>query len=224
MAEGLFAGFSGLTGSFSTILSTIIYSIVAIIFIGLCFFTWWRIRTWKNYNIQVRIYSKRKGGFKSWDDWGGFVKNRKTGEVYGFRLKKAKVMIQPPNYNYLVIAPKGNILHLYQHSNDEFFALSPNVNFGLAGSELNLRVLEGDIQLWASTMMDRLYTMYSRPTFFDKYGHYIIFFAVALLIIIMIYLTLQKFAVLQDVANSFKASVESLKELRSASIPASVPG
>jgi hypothetical protein len=210
-------------GQYTGILNTIVYSFIIIIFVSMCIFIWWKIKTWKAYNIQVRIYSKRKEGFKTWDDWGGFVKNKKTGEVYGFRLKKLKIMIQPPNYDYLVIAPKGNVLHLYQRSNDEFFVLFPAILFGKEGQhELILRVLEGDIQLWATTMIDRLYTMYSRPTFFEKYGHYIIFFATALLIIIMIYLTLQKFDVLKDVANSFKESVSALRELKSSAVTPTV--
>ena len=40
-----------------------------------------------------RVYSKRKNGYKTWDDMGAYLKNKKTGEVYGFKLKHDKASL-----------------------------------------------------------------------------------------------------------------------------------
>ena len=115
----------------------------------------------KKYDVVVRIYSKRKNGYKTWDDKGAFLKNKKTGEVYGFKLKKDKTMLQPPPLDALIPTSKGgNVLHLLQLSNDEYFVLNPCIedpsNPDLKVTDFKLKVIEGDIQLWMTSMIDKL--------------------------------------------------------------------
>jgi hypothetical protein len=204
----------------SSILNTIIYVVLALGSVGIIAFVWWRIKNWNAYNIEVRIYSKRKAGYKTWNDWGAFKKNKKTGDIEGFRLKDGKITLQCPNYESLMPSPKGNVIHLLQMANDEYFALDPTIDDfnGSTNGLLKLKVIESDIQLWAITAMDRNNFLYSKPGWFDKYGMYVIFAVVAFIILIMIYLVLQKFSLLKEVADSFKDSVAMMKEMRSSSV------
>jgi len=213
----------GFLSSYVPLVNTVLYILMGAIAVGGIGLIWWRVHLWRAFNIQIRVYSKRRDGYKTWDDWGAYLKNKKTGEAYGFKLKKMKTMMQPPNYEDLMTSPKGNILHLFQLSNDEFFVLRPHIHSGNVETELELKVIEGDIQLWGTTMIDRLITLYSKPNWWDKYGAYVLFGIATMMILLMIYLTLQKFDVLKEVAASFRDSASILQQLKGGAVPSVAP-
>ena len=179
---------------------------------GGLFFLW---KGQTKYDVSVRIYSKRKNGYKTWDDVGAYLKNKKTGEVYGFKLKHDKTLLQPPPFEMLMPSLKGNTVHLLQLTSDEFFVLNPDIDEVFTpDGKLRLKVVEGDIQLWATQMIDKLYSMYDRKNFWDKYGSYIVFGITAILCIVLIYSVLQKFDVLQQVAASLDDTAKIMLQIK----------
>jgi hypothetical protein len=213
-----FAIFSSTGGNIVTGLVYTLMGLAAICLLGLAY--WFLKVGWKRYDITVRIYSKRKNGYKTWDDKGAYMKNKKTGEVYGFKLKHDKTLLQPPPFEMLMASAKGNTLHLLQLTSDEYFVLDPMIDLNettdtVGTKNIRLKVIEGDIQLWATQMIDKIYSMYDRKGFWDKYGSYIVFAVVALMCIILIYMIVQKFDVLQATASSLDSAAQALKDLHS---------
>jgi len=64
--------------------------------------------------------------------------------------------------------------------------------------------------------------MYQKQNWFEKYGSFIIFGIFAMLIIVLIYIVLQKFEVLQSVASSLEHTASLLKE-SARTLPSSAP-
>lgn len=219
----------------SQIFTGLAYTAIGLTVLALLGGAYWVLRVgWKRYDIEVRIYSKRKNGYKTWTDKGAYLKNKKTGEVYGFKLKNDKTLLQPPPFEMLMPSTKGNTLHLVQMTSDEYFVLDPVIDIGeqLAEGEtkegktgfLKLKVIEGDIQLWATQMIDKLYSMYDRKGFWDKYGAFIMFGAAAIMVIVLIYIFLQKFDVMKEVAANLAEAAKALREVKASGALVSVGG
>jgi len=170
----------------------------------------------KRYNINVVIFSKRKHVDKIIFDKGGYFKSKEG--VWSFKLRKMKVSIQPPDYSYLIPTARGNLLFLRQISVNEFYPIMPEIN----EQGLKLNAIEGDVALWSALMGQRIREMYQKQNWFEKYGSFIIFGIFAMLIIVLIYIVLQKFEVLQSVASSLEHTASLLKESGRA-LPSSAP-
>lgn len=208
------SGFSGAILNTLAVVTAVI--IIGGILVGIALL----IKAKINYDIVVRIYSKRKQGWKTWDDKGAFLKNKKTGDVYGFKLKGEKEILQIPSYDALMMTIKGgNVLHLEQLSNTEYFVLMPIIDDPtdetIIGKQANLKlkIIESDIQLWSTTMIDRLYAMYKKPSLWDKILPILVYAVPMLITMIMIYLVLQKFDVLQAVSANLDSAAKALRDL-----------
>jgi len=217
---------SGLMGNVS---SGVVWAIIIVVALGILGGIAFLIRSKINYDIEVRIYSKRKQGWKTWTDKGAFLKNKKTGDVYGFKLKGEKEILQIPNYDALMMTVKGgNVLHLEQLSNTEYFVLMPDIDDPTdiikqtKEGFIKLKIIESDIQLWATTMIDRLYAMYKKPSLWDKILPILLYAVPMMISLILMYLLLQKFDVLKAVAENLAQAALALKDLHTsgAMIPA----
>lgn len=194
----------GLLSQGVTVILQILSAVLVLaVFVGII----WYILREKKYNIKTIIFSKRKGNDKVIEDKGGYFKGKDG--IWSFKIKKMKIALQPPEYNYLMPTAKGNALFLRQEGINEFYPLMPDISIE---SGLKLKVIEGDVALWGVTMMGKIREAYAKPGFFQKYGSYIIFGIVAVMCIVLIYIIVQKFDVLQSVAQSLENTARILKE------------
>lgn len=170
---------------------------------GAWFYFWWR-----KYNIKVIIFSKRGGGKdKIYYDRGGYMNYR---GVDVFRLMKKRVNLQAPPFIALYPAKKGTILFLRQVSSTNFIPVLANVNEEKGASDF--QALDEDDKAWAVLKMKINRERYLQLSFFEKYGHWVIFGISFMLSIILIYIVLDKFSVLQGVAQSLKETAQALRE------------
>lgn len=189
-----------------------------LIFIGICGGLAYLFMQNKKYDIIVRMYSKRKNGWKTWTDKGAFIKNVKTGDVYGFKLKKEKDILQPPPYEILMMSMKGNILHMQQESSGEFYYLDMTIEDPRTIDEkgkvvaARLKIIEGDIQLWMTNMIDKLYTLYQKKKAWEVWLPYAIIAVSGMVAFLIIYFLVKKFDVLQGVASSLSEAATQVKE------------
>ena len=186
----LFKGVSG------TIISSIMLIIAWLVFVGILgAFAWW-YKNRKQYDIKVRIYSKRFGSWKTWDDWGAIYKDRKTGQANGFRLKSEKEIMSPPPYGCLMMSLKGNIIHMLQESTGHYYFLKPEIDDveKLCDEDkvlaAKLRVVPEDARLWQSASRDKIDMIYSKRPWWKDLVAFVPFVICAMLILIMIYLSL----------------------------------
>ena len=209
----LFQGTSG------AIMQGVVFGGILLLFLGLLggLFYLWKIKT--RYDIKVRIYSKRYGTWKTWDEEGAILKNKKTGEAYGFKLKHEKDLLEPPPYAIMLPSLKGsNVLHLLQLSPGEWFYLETRLDDPMGDDKLkkfHLRVIEGDIQLWMTTMIDKIYALYKKESIWDKLIPILIWALPMMFIMIILYLLFQKFDVLSTVSSNLADAANALREFKS---------
>lgn len=164
---------------------------------------------------KIREKDKKKGLFKLILSKSGFFKIK--GEWF-YKIKDPRITIPCPNYDHLIPTKKGNILFLRQESMDDFIPLKVNIDEDSA----NFEAIPEDIKLWSTTMKDRLRTIYSKPSFIEKYGAFIMVAIAGIIILLMIFVLLNKFEVLQSISQNLASASETLKA-RSIELPATSP-
>jgi len=197
--------FSGMTG---TMVTTIMFCVVALVFLGILGAAAWWWKTRKRYDIKVRIYSTRYGSPKTWDDWGAIYKDAKTGQANGFKLKSEKEVISPPDYALMMMSTKGNVIHMRQDATGHFSFIRPDFE-----GEAKFKVVPEDVRLWQSAARDKADILYSKKPWWKDLLAFMPFVICAILIIIMIYVVLQKFEVLKEVSANLAQAAASLKDL-----------
>lgn len=156
----------------------------------------------RKYDTKVIIFSRRAGdAIKIFMDRGAFI--RKAG-VSKFRLLKHKVIITPPDYNYLIAAAKANYLMLYQISDDEFLPIKAGVD----STHLKFKAQDADVRLWLQTIIKQLKERYSHQTFFERYAGPILFAIAAVLTIVLIYMTVTQIGELAGPLNNIATSLK----------------
>ena len=202
--------FSGMTG---TMVSTIMFCVVALVFLALLGggAWWWKSR--KNYDIKCRIYSVRYGSPKTWDDWGAIYKDAKTGQANGFKLKTEKEVISPPAYALMMMSTKGNVIHMRQDATGHFSFIRPDFDDSAAPGKAPFKVVPEDVRLWQSAARDKADILYSKKPWWKDLLAFLPFVICAVLIIIMIYTVLQKFEVLKEVSANLATAANALKDL-----------
>jgi len=188
---------------------TMIIIIIALVFLGLLGgFAWW-MKSRKKYDIKVRIYSTRFGAPKTWDDLGAIYKDAKTGQANGFKLKSEKEIISPPSYKLIMMSTKGNVIHMRQDSTGHYTFLEPE----FCESGFKLKVVAEDVRLWQSAQRQQVDILYTKTKWYSSLLAFLPYIIVAVLIMILIYLVLQKFEVLQGVATSLDHTATVLKDI-----------
>ena len=209
--DNIGAGFSKVLG-----LAPLIF--IAVIIFGIVGYLIYYMLYRKKFNIQVIIVSKREGtSNKILFDKGAYM-IQKDGAEY-FMLLKNKVKLQPPSFDYLVPSAGGNVIFLRQISQKDLHPIRQIVE----ENELKLRGIEPDVSLWGITIMQRNRQMFQKKGFMEQYLSMIIFGVVATFIVVLIYILLKRFDVLQAVAASLKDAAQILAQRATALPPAQAP-
>lgn len=133
-------------GAFGASAITAIFWVLAIgVFGGMLVGISLIIKQVRMYDITCRIYSKRHSGVKTWDQPGAFIKDKNTGNVFGFKIKGVDKVQKPIPYECLFMNDKGkNTVHLKQIALDKFEVLYPEFDWN---EELNaLPVIEESVK------------------------------------------------------------------------------
>lgn len=231
------------TGPLKTFLSALPWiGLSIVILIGTAYLMRWYL-THRRMNISTIIFSKRGGvvNTKAALMWGeadakGKYKPPTKNPIklfkllftkggyffikgnWFYKLKSPRVTISCPTYDHLIPLRKGNLLFLRQESMDDFIPLRVK----LTEKEAIFEAIPEDIKLWAATMKDRLRTIYSKPTWLEKYGAFITIAIVGIIILLLVWVVLNKFGVLKDVANTLRETATILKA-KSIELPPTAP-
>ncbi len=176
------------------------------------YFVMWRRR----FNVEVETQAVRaadmpgSAGFKIFKDKGGYF--RKKDGYEEFRLLKDKVAIKPPALNYLYPTPKGNKIYFRKFGPKEYVPvlLGDIMTKDNPGTVLNFVGEDQDVINWSILQMLRNSKAFGKLNWIEKYGGYLIFGLAVVGCIVLIYLILQKFDVLQNVASSFATAANRL--------------
>lgn len=187
---------STLTGSLpgmgGTIMTTVMYIVVLVIVLILGFFMYFMIANNKKFNINVDVYSKRGDEYKLFRDRGAIVNVR---EVEALKLKKFKKYMPVPEFKFFIQGIKGRShLNLIQMSTSEFFPAKVNIGVGNPSACLGLTPVERGMYVWADYARELTKKQFDIRTFLEKYGAYMGLAGVALLFIIVVWLSFQNLA------------------------------
>ncbi len=187
---------TALTGQMSgmggTLMTTVMYIIILVIVIVVGFFMYFTIATNKKFNVNVDIYSKRGDEYKLFRDRGAIVSVR---EVEALKLKKFKKYMPVPEFRYFIQGTKGKShLNLIQMSTNEFFPAKVNIATGNPSAVLGLTPVEKGMYVWADYARELTKKQFDIRTFLEKYGAYMGLAGVALLFIIVVWLSFQNLA------------------------------
>ena len=178
---------------------TMMIVILCLVFLALVGGLAWWLKSRKKYDIKVRVYSTRFGTPKTWDDWGAIYKDAKTGQANGFRLKSEKETIAPPSYMLIMMSTKGNVIHMKQDSTGHYTFLEP---IFIEGDKVNFKPVSEDVRLWQSAQRQQIDILYTKQKWYSGLLAFAPYMITAVLIMVLIYLLIQKFDVLQGVANT----------------------
>jgi len=194
---------------FQGIGGTLMIVVMCLVVLGLVGGLAFWLKTRKRYDIKVRIYSTRFGSKKTWDDWGAIFKDKKTGQANGFKLKSEKEVISPPNYALIMMSTKGNIIHMSQDSTGHYTFLNPDFE---TNDTINFKVVKEDVRLWQSAQRQQVDILYTKTKWYAPLLAFLPYMITAVLIMVLIYLVLQKFDVLKDVATTLDHVATTLHE------------
>lgn len=226
---------------FSSILSKGILFIGALIVVGIIFGVAWYIRWRRQFNIIVEIYSERsrgvdftrstdrsseaisrmmdQGNYKIIFDKGAIIYSRKDKGSY-FRLLEEKVDLPVPPFNVLQPSSKGNILKLWQKSNEEYVYLLPDKidktvlvradGNTYAANQVSQKQVEGDIAYWNIKRKEEHKKLFDTESLLMKVLPIIAPIIVGALILFMVYIVLDKISVIEGVAVSLEKAAASL--------------
>jgi len=188
---------------------TIVIVIICLVILGLLGGLAYWFKTRKKYDIKVRIYSTRFGAPKTWDDFGAIFKDNKTGQANGFKLKSEKEVISPPSYKLIMMSTKGNVIHMRQDSTGHYTFLEPEFIEPL----FKLKIVNEDVRLWQSAQRQQIDILYTKTKWYAPLLAFLPYMITAVLILVLIYVVLQKFDVLQGVASTLDHTATTLHEI-----------
>jgi len=211
----------------------IIILIIAVILGGIAFGFWFFIKNKKVYNRDVIIFRRKSNEMFSIEfDKGGYVKT--PNKDWKFKLQKNKTYIEG-DYKWEI--PKeygGNIIFLYRDKGNNYFHCEPSFNMGtkevilkdkndvplldeqgkpktLIISKLDVSITSEDVEQAKQMYLDFINAFTKK----DMWATLIPIIGMAVfvvLVIVLIYILISKFDVLQQVASSLVEAAKLLKD------------
>lgn len=137
-----------------------------------------------SFNIKIHIYEVvGKNQTLKFLRTGRGKLNTKKG-VSKLRIGGFKSFFEPPQSEYYMLGRKGKLLNMLKDGTD----LRP---FQMSCNPGHITIQDHDIRFWASQSMGEVISKYSEPSFFQKYGHYMVFFFGLLVLGWMFYIQLK---------------------------------
>jgi len=228
---GITSQLTGALGGFASMLPYVLF--LAVLIIASFFAIRWYFKK-RNMNITTIIFSERGGIIYTAaglvqlqkDAEGKIIEEKRShlnlfkvlftksgyhlnkGDWY-YKLQSPKATIACPNYSHLVPLLKGNLLFLRQKGPGDFVPLVAELDSDK--NSVKFKEISEATKLWGITMKDRLRTIYAKPTWFEKWGGIISIALVGVLILILVYITVQKFDVLKDVSSNLLQTAQTLQ-------------
>lgn len=206
--------------SIGAIIGKFVYIIIWTgIAVGMGIAAWWYIRIRK---FTDNVIILRRADFKDpnspiirGSDKGGIWKIKSGAKEY--RLKRTKTSLSLENYKFMLNEKKGRTVILWQYEDGYRF-----VGFKLDDSNIDISLTNEDIT-GAIRDYDKFSNAFAPASWFERYGGMLSLIVVAFALIVVIAVVLNKFEVLQGVANALKEAAQALAQAKSAAVTPAVP-
>lgn len=156
----------------------------------------------KRFDTKIIILSNRAGGaIKVFFDRGAFIKNKD--KVEQFKFKRRRLTVNPPDLSYLISSNKGNYIFYREISDTKLEPIK--VNFG---DNIVFTPNNNNVDFWASLQHKDIKSTFGMSDWLKQLAPYAIFTVIAVLCIVLIYLTIKQVGdlvpALQAIANALK--------------------
>lgn len=158
----------------------------------------------------------RQGNYKIIYDKGAILFDKKDKTWY-FRIKGERIELPVPPFNVLTPSTKGNVLKLWQKSNEEYFYLLPDsINPTIVRADgkeykvaqLSTKVVEGDIAYWNIKRKEKVKKLFDPESLLAKIVAYLPQIVGGFLLILLIWIVFDKIPglinQLTDLANALR--------------------
>lgn len=223
VGNSLFA--NAISGTF-IILGLLIF---AAVIIGVAFYVRWI----RQFNIFVEILSSRSAGVsglathKLIYDKAAIIYEKKD-KCWYFRILKMKVDLPVPPFDVLQNSTRGNVLKLWQKSNEEFIFMLPDIldqqfirtydGKVIPLATLKIKQVEGDVAYWNQLRKRQHRKLFDTESLLMKILPYLIPVLMFMLVIFLTWIVLSKFEILRDVANSLQETAKIIRGTTTASV------
>jgi hypothetical protein len=207
-----------------------VYGLIVMVLIAILGVIIWYSTSRRKYNYTCEIHEKRADS--SFDklenqnnpnykgnavddisfDKGCYYFDKKM-NTWRFRLQQHKLNIAPPDFKYVKRTSKGKLIYFRKIAADSIIPIMSFMDEGEV-SELKMKIIDPAKKLWAQSEMIENMQVFGKPNWWDKFGPLISFSVLAILIIILIWVVLQKFSILSDVSNNLKEAAIALRQCR----------
>ena len=191
------------------------------------------IRYLRQFNIKVRIKSKRSSGvdgnpiYKIIYDKGAFIRKKKE-KANWFRIKGEKVdLCNPPFETMQVLANGGNEIEILKNSDEEYSYLLPStsnqkviVREGkqISVSEIDMKIVEGDIAYWNQLRKRRNKELFDMESLLMKFLPYIVPTLMVVMVIFLTYIITDHWGEFTAAAQALNNAAQALERATGANI------
>ena len=249
MANNIMGTFAPMAAQIGSVL---IIVLVGFLLLGAMLGLLYYVRKSKGYNRDVIIFRKKhNGGFSIEFDKGGYLKNM-NGE-WKFKLKKNRKWLSGEYGEEISKEGGGNVLFLFRDSSDTFFHVNPELIFRyedvydengepmyeldkngeiiydknnkpkhLKRIKLNISVTGEDVE-WAKESFNQYTVAYTKKDMLREMIPVIGMGIFVVVVIVIFYLILQKFDVLQNVSSNLIQVANALKEAKLSTVISNAP-
>jgi len=230
------------------IITILAFILVFALILGLVYY----VRKGKQFNRNVIILRKKQGDSITIEyDKGGYFKNKH--KDWKFKLKRNKTWLEGDYRYDIKNENSGNTMMIYRDTADNFYHVDPELIFQdeyildgkgqriperdpegnillnsenkpeyLKKAKLNIRITSEDVE-WAKSAFSEYTATYSKKDMFWQYAPILSAAIFVVLVIVMFYLLLDKFGVLQSVATTLNEVSKNLLALKQSSITSVAP-
>lgn len=177
------------------------------------------IKRMKKYDVLAEVHSKVAGSSNPGEPGelveftpAAYVYDKKTATWY-LHLKNYNQKIPPPPYACRKILDHKRfkeIVYLWQEDPDNFVPFVPETDY--KEKKLKLNMMDSEATWLAAKAADEIKETYSRESWFEKYGIYLLWAATIVGVIILLYIVVEKFSVLENVAKSLENAARYLSK------------
>jgi len=131
--------------------------------------------------------------------------------TWRFRLKNHKLNIAPPDFKYVKRTAKGKLIYFRKLAADNIIPMMSSLD-ETGMTELKMKIIDPAKKLWAQSEMIENMQVFGKATWWDRFGPLVTFATLAMLIIILMWIVLQKFSILQEVSANLKDAAIALRQ------------
>ena len=215
---------------YSRMIMITVYGLIVMVGLGAIGLIVWFFTSQRKFNYTCEIHEKRTDASFSTEtdrnnpnykvsqidditfDKGCYYFDKKM-NTWRFRFKQHKLNIAPPDSKFVKRTSNGKLIYFRKMASDNIIPIMSSLDENNM-PELKMKIIDPAKKLWAQTEMIENMQVFGKPNWWDKFGPLISFSVLAIMIIILMWIVLQKFSILTEVSANLKDAAIALRQCK----------